>query len=430
VSTFAVHRLPRATVWRFAFLLAQGGMSLLLFSVLAHMLPASQFAPTAIAQGVLVIAQAVSDFGLSQAAVIALPSSLAARPQDAPNLMRGASLVFMVAAVAAFVLVLLAVAVVPPSARLPVALIAPASSMSVVVAGSDGILRAVGEFRRPVILVSLSRAGSFLGVLAAIGGSAWLTCAGISLGTLLASLPASLLLLRRYRAGTTTACRELVRTALPLGFGDLLMMAAGRLNTIWLSAISGTVAGAGFESAWRLFQLSLYVVGGLATGAAPFVAHALGAGHYRDLSRILRRVGAVTVLSGLALGLGIYIVRYPVSEVLFGRLGEQVAGAITPLAVLTPLCFAGFLATMVLAASARDRWVIVAASAFGAVINLVLVIILVPSRGLQGGALACAIGLGVAQIGLLLRLSKLMRRLRRSALVVADPVSGGTATTP
>jgi O-antigen/teichoic acid export membrane protein len=393
-------------------------MSLLLFSVLAHVLTESEFAPTAIAQGVLVIAQAVSDFGLSPAAVIALPSLLAARPQDRPDLMRGASLIFMVGAAGAIVLVLLAVAVVSPTARLPVALIAPASAIAVLVAGSDGMLRAVGEFRRPVILVSLSRAGAFLGVLAAAttDSASW-TCAAISIGTVLASLPAIMLVMRRYRGGTRALNRDFVRTALPLGFGDLFMVAGGRMNTILLSAISGTAAGAGFEGTWRLYQLSQYVVGGLATGAAPFMAHALGAGRYRDLVRILRRVGAITILSGIVLGVGTYLLRYPISEFLFGPLGNQVAEAIGPLAALTPLSFAGFLATIVIASSAGDRWAIVAASALGAAINLTLVIVLAPSHGLRGATLACAIGLGVMQIGLLLQLASVMRRLSRGKVM-------------
>ena len=81
MSTFTVDRLPRATAWRFAFLVSQGGMSLLLFSVLAHVLPESEFAPTAIAQGVLVIAQAVSDFG-SAGTVSATPSRAGPRSRS------------------------------------------------------------------------------------------------------------------------------------------------------------------------------------------------------------------------------------------------------------------------------------------------------------------------------------------------------------
>lgn len=393
-------------------------MSLLLFSVLAHVLPAGEFAPTAVAQGVLVIAQAVSDFGLSPAAVIALPSLLATRPQDRFDLMRGASLIFVVGAAGSVVLVLLAVAVVSRGARLPVALIAPASAMAVLVAGSDGMLRAVGEFRRPVILVSLSRAGAFLGILgAATTGSASWTCACISLGTVLASLPAIMLLIRHYREGTRALSRNFMRTALPLGFGDLFAVAGGRMNTILLSAISGTATGAGFEGTWRLYQLSQYVVGGLVTGAAPFMAHALGAGRYRDLARILLRVGAITIFSGIVLGVGTYLLRNSISHLLFGSLSHQVAGAIGPLAVLTPLSFAGFLATIILASSPGDRWAIVAASALGASINLALVIVLAPAHGLRGATLACAIGLGVTQIGLLLQLGRLMRRLSSGKVV-------------
>jgi O-antigen/teichoic acid export membrane protein len=430
MASFDAARLPRATAWRFAYLLLQGGLSLTLFSVLAHVLPPREFDATAIAQGVLVIAQAMGDFGLSQAAVTVLPARIAAFPGETNELLRGAACTYLASAAAAFAVTLLAVLVLPAAARAPVALIAAAGAVTVLVSGADGLLRACGEFRRPAIIVTLSRLGGFAGVgVAAASGSAAATCAGIAAGTVVASTPAALVLRRFYRAARRSRIRELRRAALPLGFGELCVLASGRFDTVLLSTISGTAVGAGFESTWRLYQLAQYVVGGLATAAAPFIADAHGASRHKDQLTLIRRTGSVVLVAGLVLGVGLLVTADPVSRILFGHLGPAVAHALPPFAVLTPLSFLSFFSLIVLATSPTDRWWIVPATGLGAVINVVLVLLIAPSHGLDGGTLACAIGLTVTATVLIWRLAVLVIRLRRDVHASQTPAADAPAST-
>ncbi|MDQ3721750.1 MAG: hypothetical protein M3376_01485, partial [Actinomycetota bacterium] len=67
-------RVGEATGWRYAYLLVQAGLSLALYIGVAAVLPAPDFAICAVALGSLVAIQAVADFGISQAAVAALPN--------------------------------------------------------------------------------------------------------------------------------------------------------------------------------------------------------------------------------------------------------------------------------------------------------------------------------------------------------------------
>jgi hypothetical protein len=81
-----------AAAWRLTFLAIQGGGSVILFSALGHALDRGAFAATAVAQGVIVLAQAIGDFGLSQAAVSVLPTWIASRPEIEEDLLAGAAL--------------------------------------------------------------------------------------------------------------------------------------------------------------------------------------------------------------------------------------------------------------------------------------------------------------------------------------------------
>ena len=74
LSGLGPERLAEATRWRYAYLFAQGGLSLVLYLVLGIVLDEAAFSTTAVALGVVVIAQALGDFGLSQAAVVIIPN--------------------------------------------------------------------------------------------------------------------------------------------------------------------------------------------------------------------------------------------------------------------------------------------------------------------------------------------------------------------
>ena len=424
---FEAAQLPRATAWRFAYLISQGGLSLTLFGLLAHILPTPQFAAAAIAQAVLVIAQSVGDFGLSQAAVTALPALMARRPAEERALLRGAASLYRWSALVALGLALLAVLVVPAPARAGVALIAPAAAVTVLVSGADGLLRARGEFALPALLVTVSRLGAFAGIAtAAATGTAVGACAGIAAGTVVCSIPAVAVIVRALAGSRQGECSDLIKAALPLGCAQLFIAASGRLDTVLLSALSGAVVGGGFESAWRVYQLSQYVVGGLASAAAPFISDALGAGRRAEAGAIIRRVGATALAAGLVLAAATLAFAGPLSRFLFGGLGASVARALPPLALVTPITFLATLATTILAISPRTRWWILPACALGAVVNVTLILTLARHGSLREATIACAVGLlatSAVLIGRLLSVATELRSVVVEAPVIPLPVS-------
>jgi O-antigen/teichoic acid export membrane protein len=419
----SAERLREATIWRLTYLLLQGGTSLLLYALLAHVLPAHQFAAAAVAQGVLVISQAVGELGLSQAAVAILPGQLAADPDSEAELLGGCAAAFALAALPAVALALLAALAVPSSARLAVALMAPAAAAIVVVSGADGLLRSVGEFRRPALLVTVSGLGSYVSLAtAAGGGSAAATTATMSAGTVLASLPAAAVLMNRYRAARQPRPGPIIKAAAPLALSQLFVIAGGRINTVLLAGLVSTSVAAGFESAWRLYQLSLYLAGGLATAAAPFIADAVGRRSGPEFARLVRRLLGASACAGTVLAAGVLIARRPLADVVFGHLGARVAHSLLPLLIVTPLAFAGFVATYTLATSTRDRWPILWANLAGAVVNVALIYALAPSHGLLGATSGCAAGILVTQVLLLARVAPLLRA--STQLTTQTPKSG------
>jgi O-antigen/teichoic acid export membrane protein len=417
--------LGRATAWRFAYLLSQAGLGLVLFIVLAQVLDPDAFAIAALAQAVLVIAQALGDFGLSQAAVTVIPARLAREPGSRARVMKGAARAFGLAAIAALVLGTVAAALVPASARLATLLVAPAAAASVVVSGADGLLRAQGEFRRPVALVTLSRLGAFLAVPAAVitDSAAWASL-GLSVGVVLATLPAGRILVKSHRASSDGDASEMLRAAGLLGTAQIFIIAAGRLNTVILGSLISVRAAAAFEGAWRLFQLGQYAAGGLATAAAPIIGAAVGGGPDSELRSVLRKLTLALGAGGVMYGALLLFAGPRVSPLLLGEVGEDVADVLLPFALLSPLAFLGFLAMVTLAASPADRKSVPLAYLFGSVLSIGLVLLLSESHGLAGATAGCGIGWGVAQLLLIRRLVPFLRNAKVHP--VARPASSGT----
>jgi O-antigen/teichoic acid export membrane protein len=402
-----------ATIWRAGYLLIQGGLSVLLFAVLARVLGSRAFAAAAVAQGVLVLAQAVADLGLSQGAVTVLPARLAAEDdRGARKMLGGAALGFCLAATLAFFVCGGASFIVPGAARTAVLLIAPAAAVTVLVSCADGLLRAQGQFRRPVVLVTCSRLAAFAGVIgAAATGSAAGTSAAISLGTILGSIPASRVAVRYLHVGAVREMRWFLVSALPLALAQLTFVAAGRINTLILSPVSGVRAGAVFEAAWRLFQLGQYAAGALATGAAPFLADALGGKRWGEFRGLLRKVGAAAIVGGLLGGVALLAFGHELGVLFADSLGHAVGRALIPLALATPLAFLNFLLVTALAPSERYRRWILPASLASAVVNIGLVGVLADTKGARGGTIAAAAGTAVMTLVLLPAAARFVKTL-------------------
>jgi O-antigen/teichoic acid export membrane protein len=289
--------------------------------------------------------------------------------------------------------------IVPHSARAAVLLIAPAAAVTVLVSCADGLLRAQGQFRRPVVLVTCSRIAAFAGVIgAAATGSAAGTSAAISLGTILGSIPASRVALSYLEGGAVQEMRWFVVSALPLAVAQLTFVAAGRLNTLILSAASGVRAGAAFEAAWRVFQLGQYAAGALATGAAPFLADALGGERWHELRALLRKIATAAIVGGMLTGIFLLAFRHGLGVLFAGSLGHAVGRALAPLALVTPLAFVNYFLVTVLAASDRYRRWILPASFASALVNIGCVAPLAGQLGARGGTIAAAAGAAVMSV--------------------------------
>ncbi|MGI8802554.1 MAG: lipopolysaccharide biosynthesis protein [Solirubrobacteraceae bacterium] len=394
--------------------MVQGGLSLGLYIALAHALPTAAFTACATALGVVVIAQAAGDFGLSQAVIAVLPNPASLhRPFARRDLDAGVALAFLLAGAAAIVLCLLAAGLVPGAAAAAVLAVAPAAAVAVAVAGTDGMLRAEGEFRRPVIIVAASRLGSFAGLPAAASGSATATCLGISAGTVVCSVPALRLLLARLRGGDPRATvGPFAGAAAPLGIANVAIVASARLNTVLLGGFASLRAAAVFEGAWRLFQVGQYAVGAAPTAAGPFIAHALGRRERGDLGHALRRAALIVAAAGGLFAVLLIGVRVPLDRALFGALGPPISRSLLWLAPVLPINLLALLMTITLAAaSGVDRRWIAAAYFVGAAFNVTALLATAPGAPEVAGAVGAAVGVVATTVVLGARLLAVMRSL-------------------
>jgi O-antigen/teichoic acid export membrane protein len=411
-----IQRLGEATRWRYAYLVSQGGLSAALYVALAHILPSSAFPACATALGVIVIAQAAADFGLSQAAVAVLPNpSSLGRVYARADLEAGAALTFLFAAIGAILLCSVAAAVVPGSATTAVISVAPAASIAVAVAGTDGILRAEGEFRRPVIIVAVSRLGALAGLPAAASKSATVACLGVSAGTMAFSLPALALLIQRLRNGRPRhTAGPFLGAAAPLGISNVAVVASARLNTLILSGVASLRSAAVFEGAWRLFQIGQYAIGAVPSAAAPFIARALADRDRSELRHALRRAAVLITLGGGLYAALLILARGAVDHALFGTLGPPIGRSLLWLAPAVPLNLLAFLMLFTLAAaSAIERRWVATAYFVGATFNVAVLLTIAHSDPYVAGAAAAAAGITATTLVLSFRFRTLLRTLER-----------------
>jgi Na+-driven multidrug efflux pump len=290
---------------------------------------------------------------------------------------------------------LIAVPIVPTAAALPVAVSAPAAAASVLVAGADGILRSRGEFRRPVLLMAASEAAGFAGLpVAMLTHSAIWTCLAISVGMSLGAVGAALALVRIRQAGRHPVLRRFARASLPLGLSQVLIAA-------------GT-----FEGVWRVYQLSQYAAGGVASAAAPFIADALGSGSRDEVVRLLRKLSRQLLWIGIGGGVVLWFGREPIARILTGSLAGPVSEALLPLALVSPLAAVGLVSFYTLIGRDGQRRYVLAAHAIGAAVNITLAAALAPSAGVRGVVIGCAAGLTVTNVLLLVRFVSAIRDWR------------------
>lgn len=384
-------RLSTAVASRVGYLMIQGGSSLAVFALFARALPPEQLDLAAIGLAVYVTVQAVSDLGLSQLTVTEIPRAEAESAGSAAPMSAAAATLYRRLALAALGGVLVAVAVVPTDARWTVALAAPATAASLLVTGAESLARARGDVRAPLGFVIAGRGVFFLlAPLLWIRQDATFAIGLFSVGAVLGALPA-------WRAlssppGPVGHRRALLHATLLVGASSALIAVGTRGTVVVLAHAAERGETAGFEAAWRLFQLFVYGAGAVATATAPYAARALGTSGVEWHGRTVVRGAALLGAAGVALGTALYIGASPMSRVLVGRPDDAVADALRILALALPLTYIAYYLQMTATLPLRRFRALLIAGVALCATTLLLTAFLAASEGAAGAAIAVLAG--------------------------------------
>jgi O-antigen/teichoic acid export membrane protein len=206
----------------------------------------------------------------------------------------------------------------------------------------------------------------------------------------LSSLPAlalgTALVGRIARPFQGTETRSLMGKALPLGVVSAMTLVYLRADLLIVAAVAGASQAGLFQSAFRLFEATFVISGGVAAGTFPLLASRIGEKGFESLARFL--LAALAVLS-VPIALAFALFPGPILALLYGGGFE---GAKRPLAILgiaLVAVFANALTTHLLVASARNRRLVLSI-AVRLVVGIALDFLLVPRWGATGAAIAVA----------------------------------------
>ncbi|WP_199548447.1 MATE family efflux transporter [Streptomyces sp. N35] len=192
--------------------------------------------------------------------------------------------------------------------------------------------------------------------------------------------------------------RRLVALAYPVYFELLASVAAGIVTMIWVARLGGlAVAAVAVATNVENLLLGLALIGG--SGTTVLVAHARGTGDAAARRGAVAGGWAVCAVIAPAVAVGGYLLREPIAAlVLGGSPGPEVALAAAYFAISLPgsaLLFAQFQLDAVLKGGGDTRTPMRLALLANGLI-LVLDPLLIEAYGLQGAALAMALGRAVA----------------------------------
>ena len=261
------------------------------------------------------------------------------------------------------------------------------------------VLRSRNLVAREGVLLAVLRTGWLLGALWALSQSENMETLGWALA--LMSIPALVMaaafVRRRFSWGRANArldVARLIRTSFPLALAGLVTLTYLRADLMIVAWLRGSSEAGIFQAAFRLFEATFVISGGIAAGTFPVLAARIGTERFDALCRslVLFLAGAGAVLTALfALGAD------PLVTLLFGH---PFRSAATPLAILglalVPV-FVNALTTHLLIASGRARRLVLCLCA-RLVTGVSLDLALVPTYGASGAALAVV----AAESGLLI----------------------------
>jgi O-antigen/teichoic acid export membrane protein len=249
-------------------------------------------------------------------------------------------------------------------------------------------LRSRREIAREGLLLTLLRSGWLAAALWALSrGSDLMTLAqALALSSLPALALGTALVGRIALPFQGTETRSLMGKALPLGVVSAMTLVYLRADLLIVAAVAGASQAGLFQSAFRLFEATFVISGGVAAGTFPLLASRIGEKGFESLARFL--LAALAVLS-VPIALAFALFPGPILALLYGGGFE---GAKRPLAILgiaLVAVFANALTTHLLVASARNRRLVLSI-AVRLVVGIALDFLLVPRWGATGAAIAVA----------------------------------------
>jgi len=205
--------------------------------------------------------------------------------------------------------------------------------------------------------------------LVAYAAALWVTTAAAAV----LQVAFGLRLLRPAFAAGRRLWRPLLRVALPVAVGGMLILAYGRIDQIIVFNLAGADAAGQYAAAYRLLSAAQFLPAAVLTTLFPLLSSELDRARLRRLVQLAVDHLAIVSLPLLAFAI---VGSKPLLELLFGEDFERSARALPPLmGAFVFICF-GYLAgnlVLVLGLQKKFVWVAVAALAINVALNLALV---------------------------------------------------------
>ncbi len=248
-------------------------------------------------------------------------------------------------------------------------------------------LRSRGFIAREGFVLTVLRVGGLAAAIVALSRSTDLDQLAAALAvSVLPALALALALLRGIypppREGIEVS--RLLRDALPLGLVSAMTILYLRADLFLVAALAGASEAGFFQSAFRLFEATFVVSGGLAAGTFPLLASRFRERGFETLARFV--LGLLLVLSA-PIAVAFALLPGPILSMVYGEGFEGGARPLSLLGVALVAVFANALTTHLLVASGRSRRLLLSI-AVRLVAGIALGLFLIPRWGASGAALA------------------------------------------
>lgn len=248
-------------------------------------------------------------------------------------------------------------------------------------------LRSRGFIAREGLVLTVLRLGGLAAAAVALSRSTDLERLAAALAvSVLPALALALVFLRGIdpppREGIEVS--RLLRDALPLGLVSAMTILYLRADLFLVAALAGASEAGFFQSAFRLFEATFVVSGGLAAGTFPLLASRFRERGFETLARFV--LGLLLLLSA-PIALAFALVPGPILSMVYGEGFEGGARSLSLLGVALVAVFANALTTHLLVASGRSRRLLLSI-AVRLVVGIALDLFLIPRWGASGAAFA------------------------------------------